>query len=250
MSKYRTRFIYGETKIEMSCYQNDFIRDICLRFQQKNNLKDEDIIYVSNSIIIDIRSNIKFINLAPSSDILEINVYINYQYQIPQNQANENNENQIKENSIQELSKSITCPKCHEESQIKIKDYQITLYGCKNNHSVENILLNEYEQTQIPNNNISNDWEEKESNLKKKFHKFFNSINNFIKILNRLKENMKIYYNIYNNFNGDSDDIDEDNFNKDLNDISEEMKPDKFKTILNIYGKMELNNKIKINYFF
>ena len=61
---------------------------------------------------------------------------------------------------------------------------------------------------------------------------------------------MKIYYNIYNNFNGDSDDIDEDNFNKDLNDISEEMKPDKFKTILNIYGKMELNNKIKINYFF
>ena len=52
-------------------------------------------------------------------------------------------------------SKEIICPKCRENCKIKITDMKITLYECKNNHNIDNILLDEYESTQtIDLNNI------------------------------------------------------------------------------------------------
>jgi len=58
-------------------------------------------------------------------------------------------------NSIDEMSnnnliksKYIICPKCKEKARIKINDYKIKLYDCKNGHNIDNILLEEYENTQ------------------------------------------------------------------------------------------------------
>ena len=45
-------------------------------------------------------------------------------------------------------SKNIICPECKENTKMEIKDYKINLYGCKNKHKIENILLNEFEETQ------------------------------------------------------------------------------------------------------
>jgi len=45
-------------------------------------------------------------------------------------------------------SNAIICPKCYEFSKIKIEDYKIILYGCKNGHITNNILFDEYENTQ------------------------------------------------------------------------------------------------------
>ena len=42
-------------------------------------------------------------------------------------------------------SKEIICPKCNENILIKIDNYKINLFNCKNNHNIDNILLNEYE---------------------------------------------------------------------------------------------------------
>ena len=36
-----------------------------------------------------------------------------------------------------------------EHKLIKIEDYRINMYNCKNGHKKENILLNEFENTQI-----------------------------------------------------------------------------------------------------
>ena len=44
-------------------------------------------------------------------------------------------------------SNAIICPKCYEFSKIKIVDYKIILYGCKNDHFTNNILFDEYENT-------------------------------------------------------------------------------------------------------
>ena len=57
--------------------------------------------------------------------------------------VNENKETIIKENIIK--SKEIICPKCKENILIKINEYKINLFNCKNNHNIDNILLNEYE---------------------------------------------------------------------------------------------------------
>ena len=45
-------------------------------------------------------------------------------------------------------SKDIICPKCNENILIIIKDYKINLYNCKNGHKINDILFNEFENTQ------------------------------------------------------------------------------------------------------
>ena len=42
-------------------------------------------------------------------------------------------------------SKYIICPKCGENCRIKIENYKIKLFDCKNGHSINNILLDDYE---------------------------------------------------------------------------------------------------------
>ena len=46
------------------------------------------------------------------------------------------------------ISKDIICPKCKENLFIDIKNFKINLYGCKNNHEINDIILNKYEETQ------------------------------------------------------------------------------------------------------
>ena len=46
-------------------------------------------------------------------------------------------------------SKNIICPECKEDIKMNIKDYKINLFGCKNNHSKNDILFDEFEKTQI-----------------------------------------------------------------------------------------------------
>ena len=45
-------------------------------------------------------------------------------------------------------SKNIICPECNEDIKIKIEDYVINLYECKNKHDIDNIFLNEFDSTQ------------------------------------------------------------------------------------------------------
>ena len=46
-------------------------------------------------------------------------------------------------------SEDIICPKCQESIFMTIKDYRINLFDCKNKHKINNLLLNEFEKTQI-----------------------------------------------------------------------------------------------------
>ena len=38
--------------------------------------------------------------------------------------------------------KRVICPECKEISKIKIEDYKLNFYDCKNGHNIKNILLN------------------------------------------------------------------------------------------------------------
>ena len=55
----------------------------------------------------------------------------------------------LNENKTKIKSKNIICPQCGEDIKIKIQNYKINLFDCKNNHSKYNISLNEFESTQI-----------------------------------------------------------------------------------------------------
>ena len=46
-------------------------------------------------------------------------------------------------------SKEIICPKCGEKAIIKINNYKIDIFGCKNRHKIENISFFDFEKTQL-----------------------------------------------------------------------------------------------------
>ena len=48
-------------------------------------------------------------------------------------------------------SKDIICPECKQNIMMDINKFKINLFDCKNLHKVDNILLNEFEKTQMIN---------------------------------------------------------------------------------------------------
>ena len=61
------------------------------------------------------------------------------------------NEIKFDENDIIK-SKNIICPKCGESIRFIVIDYRIKLSECKNGHTIDNILLHEFENGQYINN--------------------------------------------------------------------------------------------------
>ena len=59
--------------------------------------------------------------------------------------------NEIKNEAKKLSNKSeyIICPECKENSRITIADYKLGLYDCKNGHKINNILINDFNKTQI-----------------------------------------------------------------------------------------------------
>ena len=60
-------------------------------------------------------------------------------------------ENTNIENDIIIESKEIICPQCKEYTHMNIKNYNISLYDCKNRHTNNNILLSKFKNTQFIN---------------------------------------------------------------------------------------------------
>ena len=84
---------------------------------------------------------------------------------------NENNETIIKENKIE--SKEIICPKCYENILIQLNEYKINLFNCRNNHNIDNILLNEYENNIDISKRICYNWKikNKSNTYKNEFYR-------------------------------------------------------------------------------
>ena len=64
--------------------------------------------------------------------------------------------NEIEEEKEEEKefikSKDIICTECSESIKFQIIHYKIKLSECKNGHTIDNILSNEFEKTQYINN--------------------------------------------------------------------------------------------------
>ena len=76
-----------------------------------------------------------------------------------------------KNEEILKQSKDIICPDCKNICLINFKNYKIKLNNCKNNHSIENILFDEFNNKQKINElcNICNN--SKEEIYQNKFYK-------------------------------------------------------------------------------
>ena len=57
--------------------------------------------------------------------------------------------NEMSDKIIKIKSEDIICPQCGESIFMAFKNYKINIFDCKNKHKINNLLLNEFERTQI-----------------------------------------------------------------------------------------------------
>ena len=119
----QVEFVYNGGITLIQCNMNEKMKEILKKFKEKANINNNNIFYTYDGKI-GINEELKFEEIANNEDKKrkKMNILV-YDTEI-----------EIKEKDI--------------IIKMEIKDYKINLYGCKNKHRIENILLNEFEETQ------------------------------------------------------------------------------------------------------
>ena len=130
-------FIYKGNEIPIPCTKGEKMKDIMERLSNKINISKNDIYGLYNGKILD--EELKEDQIRKDENNKKIILIYEYDKSTVVN-------NIIKSNEV-------ICPRCKENCLIKIKDYKIVLYNCKDNHETI-IPMNEYEESQKIN--ISN----------------------------------------------------------------------------------------------
>ena len=132
-------FIYDSRKIIVQGKLEENFETIISKFINKAQTEKNSVYYLYQGKILDYSNkNLKLVEIMVSDDKtlnkMKILVF-------------DKNGAKNKDNSLIP-SKNIICPECKEFSQIKIKDYKIELFGCKNGHDIDGILLKDFQNTQ------------------------------------------------------------------------------------------------------
>jgi len=131
-------FDYKSNITIIQCNINDKMKDIIDKFLLKIEKKEKDnLIYLVNGSQLD--KDLTFNEIAKEIDKSDLKMNI----VVCDIDDDKNQKNEI-------ISKDIICPECKEIENIfmDIKDFKINFYGCKNNHNINNIILNKYKKTQ------------------------------------------------------------------------------------------------------
>ena len=126
-------FIYKGISINIACKKNEKMKDICERFINEAKENKNLIYYLYNGDKINKELTLE--SVINDKNINKIKILVNLI------------DEEININAIIK-SKNIICPECKDNIRIKIEDYQIKLFECKNNHTINNILLEKYEDSQ------------------------------------------------------------------------------------------------------
>ena len=123
-------------KMQYSLDKN--MKDICYQFSLNEgiDLNQLQFLYNGNQVNFNLKLAEQLNSLDKEKNIMTILVY-----ELRNSIVSNNSINMYK-------SKEIICPKCFSICRIKIKNYKIKLFGCKNGHEFNNILLSEFNDTQ------------------------------------------------------------------------------------------------------
>ena len=121
-------FNYEGINTVIQCNREDKMKDIIKRFLIKigKNENDNNLLYLYDAKIVN--NELTIIQIANELDKKrkKMNIIV---------KSNDDNNEEIKKI----ISQDIICPECGENILINIKDFKINLYGCKNNHKINNI---------------------------------------------------------------------------------------------------------------
>ncbi len=126
--------LYNGKNITIQANINDKMNEILKKFLIKAELEDKSVYYIYKGNIIDKELELEKIIGEEDKNLNKMNIIANIKEEIINNEI-------IK-------SRFIICPECKEKTFIKIEDYRIELYNCKNGHKIKDILLDKYEELQ------------------------------------------------------------------------------------------------------
>jgi len=129
-------FNYIGSMTIIQCNINDKIKEAINRFITKIGKKEEDLLFLYGGG--EINKELTFSEQANEMDKQRNKMSI-----IVNDVKEEENIPLIKK------PKKVICPECGQDIRICIKENKISLYDCKNGHNIDNILFNEFENTQI-----------------------------------------------------------------------------------------------------
>ena len=130
-------FNYEGNNTIIQCNENDKMKDIINKFLVKINIEDNDcnLIYLYNGTRINNELTLNQVANELDKNRRKMNILV----------TNSSDKHEIKEL----ISKDIICSQCKENAFLDIKNFRIHIYGCKNNHEINNILLNRFKKTQL-----------------------------------------------------------------------------------------------------
>ena len=128
-------FNYLQVKTTIQVNQDDLFITGIRKFCSKNGVKEDTVFFMANGMLL--RGDKKIKDLMNESEKKDKKKFI-LVYPFDRNTK--------QEKAIVE-SKEIICPKCFEQCRLKIYDYIIKLYDCKNNHLTQ-ISLDKFKESQ------------------------------------------------------------------------------------------------------
>ena len=153
----------------IKCQEEEKISDICNNFLIKSNLIGNNIKYFySGNGKREFDQTLTFNEMANPIDKKRKKMTFIVTQDNNRNSNNNNNNiitninnNNNNDKSTKKISKYIICPTCGLPARMKFDNYNIKIYKCKNNHINKNILLKNFEETQI----IKNDFTKSDDDL-------------------------------------------------------------------------------------
>ena len=128
-------FIYNGISTSIQCKKDEKMEDICKRCAIKVGININDFYFLYGGENIDLKLSYEEIIDEDDLNRRKMSILI-YQNSNNYLSTNENNQNLSKIKS-----KNVICPICEENCLLNIKNYKLFLYGCRNKHNTENILI-------------------------------------------------------------------------------------------------------------
>ena len=129
----------------IQCNLKDKMKDIIDKFLFKIKENNNIFFYIYNGTRINFELTFDDQANKIDKDRKKMNVLVT--------KNNDNDKNDENEKFKEIKFNDIICPECNENVLLKIEDFKINLFDCKNNHFQENILLNIFEDIQKINPN-------------------------------------------------------------------------------------------------
>ena len=133
---YQIEFKYNGNNTIIHCNKDEKIKDIVINYVNKVQIDKSKIYFLYEGKVRDLFNEESSLIQMSNSNDKEKKIIILV-----------NDVSEINEGKNIIISKEIICPKCGKNSKIKIKDYRITIYVCKNGHKNNKIKLDKYEDT-------------------------------------------------------------------------------------------------------